>query len=84
MEIAHLTDLPILMTGDFTINLAETSNIGAKYIELLQKYQLLQIIDKPTRVTNSKKSILDHSIINSKIGQTQADTICFSIADHLL
>ena len=71
------------MTGDFNINLAETNHIGSKYLELLQKYQLLQIIDKPTRVTNSKKSILDHSIINSKIGQTQADTICFSIADHL-
>ena len=55
LEIAHLTDLPILLTGDFNINLAETNHIGSKYLELLQKYQLLQIIDKPTRVTNSKK-----------------------------
>ena len=83
MEIAHLTNLPTIITGDFNINLAETNHIGSKYIELLQKYQLLQIIDKPTRVTTRKKSILDHTIINSKIGPTKADTICFSIADHL-
>ena len=48
MEIAHLTNLPTIITGDFNINLAETNHIGSKYIELLQNYQLFQILDKPT------------------------------------
>ena len=80
---AHLTNLPVVITGDMNINLHSTQDENATYHNLLQKFQFIQIVKEPTRITKSKKSLLDHVLINSKMEPIKAHTLCFSIADHL-
>jgi hypothetical protein len=52
--------------------------------ELMQLYQLTQIIDDPTRVTKSTKSILDVCITSSPDKIIQSGVMHLGISDHSL
>ena len=83
LEKAHLSQLPVVITGDMNVNLNKNDHTSKNYIDILQKYQFVQIIKESTRIVKNHKSLIDHILINSKIGSAKAHTICFSIADHL-
>jgi hypothetical protein len=52
--------------------------------EIMQLYQLTQIIDDPTRVTKSTKSILDVCITSSPDKIIQSGVVHLGISDHSL
>ncbi len=55
-------NIETVITGDFNIDLLPKENESStnrRLLELLTTYQLQQIIDKPTRVTESTKTLLD-------------------------
>ncbi len=55
-------NIETVITGDFNIDLLPKENessINRRLLELLTTYELQQIIDKPTRVTESTKALLD-------------------------
>ncbi len=52
--------------------------------EIMQLYQLTQIIDGPTRVTKSTKSILDVCITSSPDKIIQSCVVHLGISDHSL
>ncbi len=65
-------DKDFVITGDFNCNLLSTENNNQhtnKLIELINEYQLQQIITSPTRITPRTKALLD--IIITKIGDTK-------------
>ena len=56
-------NIETVITGDFNIDLTTKGkreySIKRRLLELLTTYQLQQIIDKPTRITESTKTLLD-------------------------
>ena len=56
-------DGPIYLTGDINIDILCPSNSNTKrYLNVLNQFNLKQIVDKPTRVTKDTASLIDHII----------------------
>ena len=77
-----------IITGDFNLDLLPKENKGSStrwFLELLTTYQLQQIIDKPSRVTESTKTLLDLIICKTSDSKTIASgVIDLGISDHNL
>ena len=72
--------------GDLNCDLlsSQTSSHSSKLINLLNNYQLFQLIEEPTRVTEKNKTLIDHFITNYKEGLTHYGVITTSFSDHNL
>ena len=81
-------NIETVITGDFNIDLLPKENESStnrRLLELLTTYQLQQIIDKPTRVTESTKTLLDLIICKTSDLKTIASgVINLGISDHNL
>ena len=77
-----------IITGDFNLDLLPKENKGSstrQFLELLTTYQLQQIIDKPSRVTESTKKLLDLIICKTRDSKTIGlGVIDLGISDHNL
>ena len=68
--------------GDINIDLASQANYVADYNLLLQSNFFFSVITKPTRVTNSSKTIIDHVLINDIDSILTPGVLIYSISDH--
>lgn len=72
--------------GDLNCDLI-SSNIAphtSKLIDLLDNYQLCQLIEQPTRITEETKTLIDHVITNNKESLTHYGVFITSFSDHNL
>ena len=53
-----------------------------KYVELIRTFGLTQIIEDPTRTTDSTSSLLDHILVNTPSKVTQSGVLNKCISDH--
>ncbi len=75
----------IYILGDLNINLlAQNVSIAKKLQEIMELYQLTKIIDDPTRITESTKSLLDVCITSSTEKIISLGVIHLGISDHSL
>ena len=76
----------IYILGDLNVNLLANSpeTHNSRLSDLLDNYQLTQIIDKPTRITPSSKSLIDLLITSDKDKITSHGVYSLSISDHHL
>jgi exonuclease III len=71
---------PIIITGDFNINLKKSTNVANAYVEILETYNLIQQVPKPTR---HGTALIDHIITNQMSKLIHADVVpCDEISDH--
>lgn len=63
MEAATLTTKEIIIMGDFNIDLLKTH---ASWRLIYEQYCLQQVIDIPTRITATSKTLLDHIYVTNK------------------
>ena len=59
-----LSDVPVIFFGDMHIDLLEASAIGIKFLNSLKLNGCYQGMKKPTRVSPTSKSLLDHIVQN--------------------
>lgn len=79
------SDCETIILGDFNIcSLQRASGIHRSYANNLKLFNLGQIINEPTRITNSSKSLLDHILCNNKEKICQSGTISIGLSDHFL
>ena len=74
----------IYILGDFNIDYAKRGAVLCRdYIRFLNLFNMKQIINVPTRVTDTTRTILDHVVTNSsgKLGRFGVLDCC--ISDHL-
>jgi hypothetical protein len=77
----------IIITGDFNCDMLQDSNYrnnnSKRLDDLLDIYQLQQHIDKPTRTTDSTKTLIDIIITKSDDTKTSdSGVIALGISDH--
>ena len=82
VTIATYIDLSkVTIVGDFNLNLLETDIFTGNLSDNLTHLGFLQYISKPTRITGSKETFIDH--MYSNIGSKMStDIIMTGISDH--
>ncbi len=75
----------IYVLGDFNICLLkDNSNYRKSYKDLTELHNFKQLINKPTRVTDTTASCIDHIFVNKSEKVCQAGIIESSISDHFI
>ena len=74
----------LVETGDVNIDMRKPSNKKArKYQTLLEALSLKQIVTKPTRVTRTSKTLIDHVVVNFSQNINYTDIVpCSMVGDH--
>jgi hypothetical protein len=69
--------------GDLNINLLKKSHDASNILSLMGSYNLMQIADFPTRITNTSETLIDTVFIDTSIcDKTQVQPIINGISDH--
>lgn len=71
----------IIIMGDINIDVSQNDSSSFNYIDLLTSQGLEQLIKSPTRISSSKRSILDHIIIDYSSTTFKTGTILSDITD---
>ena len=79
MDAIQLTNKNILIQGDFNVNLLEPHPSWQSTLEL---FGLKQIVTKPTRISSTTTSLLDHIYTNNTSLFTNVEVPEKSISDH--
>ena len=81
--LGHARTPEVVIMGDFNINYAEKKTSNFEKLSVLEsKYNLKQLIKKPTRVTYHSRSIID-LIFTNIVCISKSGVIDHPIADHL-
>ena len=79
------SDCDLLLLGDINICLLKNTNILCnEYKKLLRSFGCKQIIESPTRITDTCKSLLDHIITNNTEKIYQSGVLDIGLSDHLI
>ena len=74
----------LMITGDFNIDLLKPEGLMVKqYMDMLESFNLQQLVKLPTRVTSKSKTLIDHTITNMPSRITHTSVLpCPTISDH--
>ncbi|XP_071941144.1 uncharacterized protein [Antedon mediterranea] len=79
------SDCELYLLGDFNINFnSQDEPLLKRYKDVLSLFNCSQIIDIPTRITDTTATTLDHIITNSKEKILQYGTLNVGLSDHLI
>ena len=73
----------VLITGDFNINTASNDKIPKYYKDTLSSLGLTNVISKPTRITISSETVLDHILTNFPLKKLDCGVVTHDVSDHL-
>ena len=74
----------VFILGDFNICMLKNSRLKDKYSKLLESNNFKQLINSPTRETNSSSSLIDHICTNSSEKVSQSGVIETGLSDHFI
>ena len=82
-DIITTWDGLLILMGDTNIDLMKVSDSVTKSYDILQSCNLQQHITKPTIITQSSKTLIDHVISNKPHCVSYSDVLpCPSVSDH--
>lgn len=74
-----------IILGDFNICCkSNTSSLYKPYKNILEMFNLKQLIKEPTRITSTSSTIIDHIICNNEEKICQSGVIPIGLSDHLI
>nr|XP_039252461.1 uncharacterized protein LOC120329750 [Styela clava] len=82
--MSKLSKKHFIIVGDLNINLlaSNTNTQIASYSDMLTSYNAISLISKPTRVTRSSSTLIDHMYSNMTDVQVNSYVISSDITDH--
>ena len=80
LSIAQSTGLEIILMGDFNIDC--TSCINKKWENLVQLFDLSQLVSEPTRITETTSTLIDHIYTTHQENITECFVAHYAISDH--
>ena len=80
LSIAQTTSLEIIVMGDLNIDLLNCSN--RKWLNLIQLFDLQQLISDPIRITNKTSALIDHLYCSNPENISDCFVSHHSISDH--
>ena len=75
----------LMITGDMNINTDKNNqtNTSKHYQDILLSLGLVNLISKPTRITESSETIIDHILTNMPLQKVKCGVVTHDISDHL-
>ena len=80
LQILIKSDKKFLISGDFNVNLLDQNQNSISYLDILDEFQVKQLVKGPTRITSKSKTNLDHFLTN--VDFISAYPTHHRIADH--
>ena len=80
LSIAQTTGYEIILIGDFNIDYLNCSN--KKWLNLIQLFDLKQLVNSPTRITQNSSSLIDHIYCSNPENIFDCFVPQYSISDH--
>ena len=80
LSIAQTTGLEVIVMGDFNIDLSINTN--RKWLNLIELFDLSQLISEPTRVTEKSSTTIDHVYTSHPENISESFVSHYSISDH--
>ena len=80
LSIAQTTGLEVIIMGDFNLDLSMNTN--RKWLNLIELFDLSQLISKPTRATETSSTIIDHVYTSYPENISESFVSHYSISDH--
>ena len=80
LSIAQATGLEYIIMGDFNIDMRSCSN--SKWLNLIQLFDLTQIITEPTRIMQTSATLIDHVYTNSPANIVECFVSPLSVSDY--
>ena len=78
-----LPKVTYIVCGDLNINLLKKSHDTANFLSLMDSYNLTQVVDFPTRITNTSETLIDTVFIDASIyDKIQIQPVINGISDH--
>ena len=68
--------------GDINIDLSTNTTLTSDYIHLLHSNAFCNLITKPTRVTSTTQTIIDHILTNDNESMMIPSVLSYKISDH--
>ena len=73
----------VMCTGDFNINILDIENVHVNnLLSVLEQFNLRQIIEEPTRITESKSTLIDLVIVTNEERIVEKAVLDCDISDH--
>ena len=74
----------VFIYGDFNLNVLElTQNkFISEYIESIFSHGFLQLVTRPTRITENSATLIDHILTNSTVQSHETFLLCSKMSDH--
>ena len=80
ISIAQTTGLEIILMGDFNIDYKSCPN--KKWLNMIQLFDLSQLVTEPTRITETTATTIDHVYSSHPENITECFISHFTISDH--
>lgn len=79
-----LTDNMFICMGDFNVDLLKyNDHKTTDLLDMLQMFDVSQIVEDPTRITATSSTLIDLIIVNGKVSISKAGTFKCDFSDHL-
>ena len=72
----------IILAGDFNLDVLCPQKMPKVWFNLMEIYNLHQIINEPTRITDSSKTLIDHIYVTNVETVQESHVVKYSISDH--
>ena len=83
-KIVERPDVDVLFLGDMNIDMLKPSTSLNALNKFLKNHNLVQIIDKPSRISVNTSTLLDHIYVNNKYLYHHQGTVEPGLSDHAL
>lgn len=80
LSIAQTSGLELILMGDFNIDLK--ARISNKWMNLINLFDLTQLVTEPTRITETTATLIDHVYTTHPENIGQCVTSSLSLSDH--
>ena len=69
--------------GDFNFNLVKPDSHATNFLDLMHTFSFRPLIDRPTRITSSSKTLIDNVFTNDLTSDVKSGILYTCISDHL-
>ena len=82
LQTLNRKNTEVLLMGDINIDLSTNTKLASDYVRLLHSNAFCNLITKPTRVTSTTQTIIDHILTNDNESILTPSVLSCKISDH--
>lgn len=83
LECACTLNMPVILVGDFNINLLENRVPRRLFLEVIDTFDCSNVIQSPMRITMESDTLPDLCVTNHELSSILAGVLTFDLSDHL-